>query len=109
VFGRVPVGYRLRMTRAGRALENESAFRAMNERIEELESGWESEQPLAFVCECSNPACTAPVYLTLAEYRAVRIDALQFFVLPDHVDPEVETAVQATDRYAVVRKLDPDE
>jgi hypothetical protein len=97
------------MTRAGRALENESAFRAMNERIEELESGWESEEPLAFVCECSNPACTTPVYLTLAEYRAVRTDELQFFVVPDHVDPEVEVAVDVSDRYAVVRKLDAEE
>jgi hypothetical protein len=86
-------------------MENESVFRSMNERIEELEAGWQSDEPLAFVCECSDAGCTAPVYLTLDEYRAVRAKELQFFVVPDHVDLAVERVVRATDRYSVVEKL----
>jgi hypothetical protein len=93
------------MTTLRRATENERAFRAMNERIEELEAGWRSDEPLAFVCECSDVGCTTAVYLTLDEYRLVRAKPLQFFVVPDHVDLDVERVVRTTDRYSVVEKL----
>jgi hypothetical protein len=93
------------MATSRRALENEAAFRAMNQRIEELEAGWESAEPLAFVCECSDPGCTAPVYLALDEYQAVRAHPLRFFVVPTHVDLAVERVVRETDRYTVVEKL----
>jgi len=89
-------------------IENEVAFRALNNRIRELESDWHSSDPMAFVCECSSPGCTAAVYLTTEEYGAVRSHPHQFLTLPHHVSPEHERVVCANDRYAVVEKLETD-
>jgi hypothetical protein len=88
-------------------IENEVAFRALNDRIRELESDWHSSDPMAFVCECSSPGCTAAVYLTTGEYGEVRAHPDHFLTLPHHVRPEEERIVSSNDRYAVVEKLEP--
>jgi hypothetical protein len=89
-------------------IENEIAFRALNERIKELESDWRSADPMAFVCECATASCTAAVYMTVAEYDEVREEPSHLLVLPHHVDFEAEHVVRSTGRYAVVEKLEPD-
>jgi hypothetical protein len=88
-------------------IENEVAFRALNERIKELESDWRSAEPMAFVCECASPSCTAAVYLTIAEYDEVRADPNHLLVLPHHVDFEAERVVRSNSRYTVVEKPSP--
>lgn len=97
--------------RAARAARNEWTLREVNDRIRDLEVslGTHDETYRAsFVCECHDPNCTAPLSLTLAEYRAARQHPTQFIVLPDHVDPGIERIVVTTDRYAIVEKLDAD-
>src|SRR5262245_61339358 len=85
-------------------IEQDNPFRAVNDRIRELESGWQSDAPLPFVCECAGGSCTAAVYLTIAEYEDVRAHASHLFTLPDHVVPELDRVVRSTDRYAVVER-----
>jgi hypothetical protein len=88
-----------------RIAANESSFRAINERLAaSLRQVRHLPEQLEFICECGNGACDARVSLTIAEYEAVRADALTFVVLPGHVFPEAERVVSGTDRFQVVRK-----
>ena len=88
--------------RKQRFARNEAVFREVNERIEELtrESEW-----LALVCECGNPQCNEPLNLTVIEYERVRQEPTDFLVAPGHIIPEIETVVDSTERFDVVRKL----
>ena len=61
--------------------------------------------PLDLLCECADPNCDAYIELTQGEYEAVRRNPTRFFVLPDHVFPEVETIVDDRGRYVVVEKF----
>jgi hypothetical protein len=89
-----------------RVAKNETLFRDVNERVKEIDEAhalprgdvWE------FLCECGNADCIAPVALTLAEYERARSSPVQFILLPGHERPEVETLIEATDRFVVVAK-----
>jgi hypothetical protein len=85
-----------------RAARNQSLFREVNERIEDL-SGNASFS--AFICECMNEACDEPVSLTIEEYEHIRSDGNRFVVVQGHQVPDVEVVVESTDRYVVVAKL----
>jgi hypothetical protein len=85
-----------------RASKNQSLFREVNERIEDL-AGDASFS--TFVCECMNEACDESVALTVEEYEHIRADSNRFFVRPGHDVPDVEVVVEETERYAVVAKL----
>jgi hypothetical protein len=85
-----------------RAAQNQSRFREVNERIEELVA---TSSYVSFVCECANERCVDSLSLTIEEYEHVRRDANRFVVLPGHDVPEVENVVDATDRYLVVAKV----
>jgi hypothetical protein len=85
-----------------RAAKNQSLFREVNERIEDLSSSAFSS---AFICECMNEACDENVSLTVEEYEHVRSDGNRFVVLRGHERPEVEDVVETTERYLVVAKL----
>lgn len=60
-----------------------------------------------FICECSDPSCTAVVRLTLAEYEHVRGDGRRFFNLPghEHASGPWGRVVERHDRYLVVEKV----
>jgi hypothetical protein len=88
-------------------IENDEAFRALNERIKELESGWRSDDPMAFVCECATASCTTAVYLTIAEYDEVRAAPKHLLVVPHHVDYAAERVVRSNSRYAIVERPSP--
>jgi hypothetical protein len=91
------------------AAENQSRFRALNERIQAHNQvhHWVDPPMPDWVCECAYETCSAPVQLTVAEYESVRTDATRFLVAPsdDHVLPEIERVVERNDRYWVVEKL----
>ncbi len=91
---------------ASRAEKNEQAFKGYNERRAAFEdaSGAPPDEPVPFVCECDDPACSRAVELPLADYeRAVKpID--RFIVVPGHEDPAVESVVEEHDAYLVVSK-----
>jgi hypothetical protein len=85
-----------------RAAKNQSLFREVNERIEELRP---SELRIEFACECSDTACTASLILSDAEYEHVRRFPTHFIVVQGHELDEVERVVEQNERYAVVEKF----
>jgi hypothetical protein len=85
-----------------RAAKNQSLFREVNERIEEL--GPPSTR-LEFVCECTLDGCSKVIDVTRQEYEIVRSDANSFLVSPGHVVLEVEVVVEGTERFEVVQKV----
>ena len=90
-----------------RAARNQSLYRAVNERVKEINAAFEGLSSLGdWICECANPECTAPVPLTHEEYEAVRTRPTCFLVLPGdaHVLSDVEDVVERHERYWVVEK-----
>ena len=85
-----------------RAAKNQSLFREVNERIEELRP---PSTFVEFVCECSIDPCNEMVELTQQEYETLRSDPNRFAVSPGHAVPEVEVVVDRSDRYEIVAKL----
>jgi len=86
-----------------RAARNQSMFRKVNERIEDLASNAFFS---AFICECMNEECNENVSMTVEEYEDVRREGNRFLVLPGHEVSGVEEVVDVTDgRYVVVAKL----
>jgi hypothetical protein len=57
-------------------------FRAVNDRIRELERFWAGEHD--FVCECSDESCVEVIRMTSEEYEALRAKPTQFAMLPGH-------------------------
>ncbi len=91
--------------REGRVALNEATSRDMNERIEQAHTD-SPEDYFRIICECGNLDCTRVIAVSIPEYEALRSDALRFAVVTDHVMPDVEDVVRATDRFTVVRKHD---
>jgi hypothetical protein len=85
-----------------RAAKNQSLFREVNERIEELRPG---EMLIEFACECSNTDCAASLPLSDDEYESVRLIPTHFIITPGHELDEVERVVEHNERYAVVEKF----
>jgi hypothetical protein len=85
-----------------RAAENQSLFREVNERIEDLAADAAFQ---TFVCECADTECAEGISATLEEYEAVRSGPNRFLVLAGHDIPGVEEVVATTERYVVVSKL----
>jgi hypothetical protein len=89
-----------------RAARNQSLFREINERVEDLNGAFNELVPLGdWVCECADDACTERMAMTIPEYEAVREHATWFAMLPGHEQPEVERLVKANERYAVVEMI----
>jgi hypothetical protein len=85
--------------------ENESRFRALNERLRETGSTWDGrEGVLGIVCECGDEDCTRPIELTPGEYESVRAEETQFVVVREHARRDVEDVVAEHDDWVVVRK-----
>jgi hypothetical protein len=89
--------------RGDRLARNETLFRSVNERVEEVVQPGAGEE-IDFLCECGNAECTEKVTLTRREYEQVRSDATQFAVVSGHEIPEIEEVVLQRDRFLVVRK-----
>jgi len=89
-----------------RAALNQSLFRDVNERVEDIAQSFGSAST-DFACECDAETCLEHVRLTLAEYEAVRAAPARFFVKPGHVHESVERVVTSDPgRYEVVEKVD---
>ena len=80
--------------------------RDLNESIEGRVSGRRPEPRVnAFVCECGDPRCTRRVDLSSPEYETVRAYPNHFLIAANHENPEVESVVTETKRFAVVQTL----
>ena len=89
-----------------RAARNQSLFRAVNERMAQLNAAVGSLTGVySIACECADTECLATIELTPEAYEAVRSEPRRFAVLADHVIPEVERVVEVSDNYVVVEKL----
>lgn len=101
-------------TRKERQVKNEALFRDLNERttrvLDDLDFDGviDTGGPQEYMCECADAECTARVPLTNEEYERVRSSPIQFAVAPGHVVADIETIVEATERYSIVEK-DPGE
>ena len=93
-------------TRASRAEKNEQAFKSYNERRAAFEdaSGVPPDEPVPFVCECDDRACSQAIQLPLAEYEHAVAPIDRFIVVPGHEDLAVESVVEQRDTYLVVSK-----
>src|SRR4051794_40920179 len=85
-----------------RAAKNQSLFREVNERIEDLSR---SMTETRYICECANESCDEGVSLTREAYERIRSDSNSFFVVKGHELPEVEQVIDSSDGYVVVAKL----
>ncbi len=95
------------MGRNERIADNETLFRAANERMAkwpEVEQAATRGEMVAFLCECGYIDCSERVELTGDEYEAVRANSARFAVLPGHELPEAERVVDDHGSYLVVEK-----
>jgi hypothetical protein len=94
--------------RERRAANNQSLFRAGNERLKKFNEDWfGTVLPRGgWICECANDTCLQHIEMTSSEYEAVRQDGAHFFVAPsdEHVWPDIERVIERNDGYWVVEK-----
>jgi hypothetical protein len=89
-----------------RAGKNQSVFREVNERVEEIAKGFELEGHLIdFVCECAHADCAERLELTVDEYEEIRRVPTHFAIANGHEMPGVERVVDGLERYIVVAKI----
>jgi len=93
--------------RLERAARNQSLFREVNERLQELATTFEdiAGTPGVFSCECADVSCAEQVKITMDEYEAIRKDPNNFLVLAGHVFPDVEYIVREGEGFVVVAKI----
>jgi 5-bromo-4-chloroindolyl phosphate hydrolysis protein len=87
--------------REERIAKNEAVVREINEKVEQ------SRHHISFmhmVCECGYDRCDDIIALTKDEYEEIRSDPRQFFVVQEHVIPDVEAIVEENDRFVIVAK-----
>ena len=94
--------------RGARVGVNESLFREVNERIEDLQEQLGDAQSFDIVCECGDSECMERFAITNGAYAALRSDDRRFAVVPGHELPEIERTVERNEGYFVVEKTDPE-
>jgi hypothetical protein len=82
--------------------ESQALFREANEVIEQVAESLGTDGQDSFLCECRNPECAQEIALTRGEYERIRDHANRFAVALNHENPETETIVAQTERFAVV-------
>jgi hypothetical protein len=65
-------------------MQTEDVFREANERIAEKAHELELQQPIPFLCECSDKRCFAHLALTLEQYAEARTDPHHYVTLAGH-------------------------
>lgn len=94
--------------RAERLAKNQSLFRDLNSRVEELNRAFSFVSALNdFICECANDACTTHIALSVHEYGEIHANAIRFSVAAadGHFYPDIEDLVEQNERYWVVEKV----
>ncbi len=93
-------------SRIERIAKNEVLFREGNERMHawpEREDA-RSDERFVFFCECGDSDCGGRIWLTSADYEAVRSDEMRFAVLSGHEVADAERVLQEHDDYIIVEK-----
>jgi len=82
---------------------NETVFREVNERINDLVRTF-GRADLKLICECGDRDCAETIEMSAADYEQVRADADQFAVRPGHEDASVESVIAHRETYDLIRK-----
>ena len=92
-----------------RAARNQSLYREVNERIQDLNERFDAalSAGATWICECADTECNEPMELTLGEYEELREYPSRFAVVPGHVLEGVEQIVETHDGYVIVEKVGP--
>ena len=91
--------------REERLARNESLFRELNERINDVAGSLGADDHrYEFVCECSDSHCTERLVLTRSEYDDVRADGTRFVLARGHATSEIEHVVKDVDDHVVIEK-----
>jgi hypothetical protein len=91
--------------RARRVGLNEAIFRQVNEQVRELNRGFGVEETtMTVICECGDGSCTERIEISTPAYERIRGDSRDYVIAKGHEIPDVETVVQETESYDVVRK-----
>jgi hypothetical protein len=92
-----------------RQARNEALFREVNERIAQLGASAQAWSPggvVEFLCECGvDEGCGERIRMPLDVYEFVRQQDDRFVVRPGHETLELERAVEWTDEYVIVDKV----
>jgi hypothetical protein len=89
-----------------RAARNQSLFRTVNQRIDEINEAFRLVlEDADYVCECASDHCMERIPLTVDEYNDVRRIPTHFLVKPGHVYPEFERIIQENGTHVVVEKF----
>jgi hypothetical protein len=91
-----------------RAGNNQSLFREVNERVNDINKPHALWVTLSdWVCECADETCAERIQLSPQQYETVRSQATHFMVASadEHVHLEVERIVEKRERYWVVEKV----
>jgi hypothetical protein len=85
---------------------NETLFRDLNERVQEVVTTIALDAPdaLEIFCECGSADCVAKITLALAEYQEVRAHPERFLIAPGHEVADVENVVERRPAYWIVEK-----
>jgi hypothetical protein len=86
-----------------RMTQNEALSRRINERIERARPR-NGDTADTFVCECVRADCNEALEISHEAYITVRSHPRRFAVVRAHVEPAIESIVEAYDGYVVVQK-----
>jgi|SRR5215210_2272467 len=95
------------MTAGERRAKNEAIFRAVNQKLTEMNQAVEGLTGTAsgFICECDDLYCDAQVAVTIDDFRRIHSNERLFIVKPGHEGPpEYERVVEQGDAFFVVEK-----
>jgi hypothetical protein len=91
--------------RRARIAANESLFRSVNEKIEDVSLGLSlATQNITAVCECGDLKCAEHLDIDLTTYEQVRSDPTWFVVVSGHEIADVEEIVERHDGFDIVCK-----
>ena len=92
---------------AERVARNNAIFRDANESIGGAARRYGVGGRVPFICECTDPSCTAIIQLELDEYERIRANAAWFVDATDHYRASQGYAhvVDRRDGYDIVEKL----
>jgi hypothetical protein len=91
-------------SREERLAENETLFRAANERMRDWEERDRDEATELYFCECADTECTEKVRVRGPDYERIRSNSSHFFVVPGHEMPDIETVIESHDEWVVIEK-----
>lgn len=72
-------------------LRDARTLRRVNELIRESLAAGGYPDRIAFFCECADPSCHLPVWLTVAGYEQARVDA-RVLLAPGHARSDAHLA-----------------